>query len=59
MWVGGWVCVWGKGGGGGLGQFADLKGEGLGKKDEGAVFEERLTTQCTLCKNSYRLYIDS
>ena len=41
----GWDCL--KRGGGGYGQFADLKG-GLGKKEGGGVFEEGLIPQCTL-----------
>ena len=35
-------------GGGGLGQFADLRGE-LGRKEGGGVFEGALIPQCTLC----------
>ena len=37
-----------KGGGGGLGQFADLRG-GLGKKDRGSVYEGGLIPWCTIC----------
>ena len=33
---------------GGLGQFVDLRGVGLGKKERGGVFEGGLIPQCTL-----------
>ena len=35
------------GGGGGLGQFADVGG-GLGRKERGGVFERGVDTPCTL-----------
>ena len=34
---------------GGLGQFADLREGGVGKKEEGGVLEGRLMPQCALC----------
>ena len=42
---GGWNCL--KREGGGLGQFADLRG-GLARKRGGGVFEGGLIPQCTL-----------
>ena len=33
----------------GLGQFADLREGGVGKKEEGGVLEGRLIPQCALC----------
>ena len=34
---------------GGIGQFADLREGGVGKKEEGGVLEGRLMPQCALC----------
>ena len=32
-----------------LGQFVDLRGGGVGKKEEGGVFEGELIPSCPLC----------
>ena len=37
---------------GGLGQFADLRGGGLGKKEGSGAFEGGLILQCTLCRST-------